>query len=170
MKKLILTLSLAAIAVAPLALRAEDPKPEPPKREGGGPGRPGGPGGPGGGGRMNPEERLKRMTETLGLSQEQQDKVKAVMEENRGKFEEIRALPEDQRRDKMRELFAAQQEKINAILTPEQQEKYKAEMEKRRQQGGGPGGPGGPGGRRGEGGPKADGEKKPEGGKPDDKK
>jgi Spy/CpxP family protein refolding chaperone len=46
----------------------------------------------------------------------------------------------------MKELFKSQMEEISAILTPEQKEKQKAEMEKRR----GPGGPRG-GGKPGEG-------------------
>src|SRR4051794_12678063 len=119
MKKFILTLSLAALTAAPLTVRAEDPKPERPKREGGAGGGPGG-------GRFNPEERLKRMTEQLTLTQEQQDKVKKIMEDGREEMGKIRDLPEDQRRDKFREFMQGQNEKIMAVLTPEQQEKYKA--------------------------------------------
>ncbi len=153
MKKLILTLTLAASIAAPLTLTAQDAKPERPKREGG-------PAGQGGqGGRMNPEERLKKMTEMLTLTQEQQDKVKTIMESGREEMGKLRDLPEDQRREKFGEFMKAQNEKIMAVLTPEQQEKYKAAMAERMKQGGGPGGP------RGEGG------KKPEGGaKPEEKK
>lgn len=171
MKNLILTLTLAASIAAPLSLNAQEPKPERPKqgREGGpGEGRPGGPGG-GGGQRVSPEERLKRLTEALTLTQEQQDKVKKIFEEGREEFGKLRDVPEDQRREKGRELFEKQNEKIMGVLTPEQQGKYK-EIQERMRQGGRPGGPGGPGGPRGEGG-KGDGGKRPDGGaKPEEKK
>jgi Spy/CpxP family protein refolding chaperone len=159
MKNLILTLTVAALAVAPITLRAEDPKPERPKREGGA----GGPGGPSGG-RMNPEERLKKMTEMLTLTQEQQDKVKAIMESGREEFGKLKDLPEDQRREKMREAFQQQNEKILAVLTPEQQEKYKTAMAERMKQGGDrkPGEGRKPGDRKPEGGPKPEGGAKPE--------
>jgi Spy/CpxP family protein refolding chaperone len=125
MKKLILTLSLAALVAAPLTVRAEDQKPE---RKG--------PNGQGGsGGRFSPEERLKRMTDLLGLNQEQQDKIKKIMEDARPQFEALKDTPQEERRNKARELFQAQQDKINEVLTPEQKEKWKAEMEKRMKEG-----------------------------------
>ena len=71
MKHITLTLSIAATALLTLptlSLAADEKKPE--GR------RPGGAGGPGG--RFSPEDRLKRMTETLGLTQDQQDKIKAI--------------------------------------------------------------------------------------------
>ena len=127
MKHLNLTLSIAATALLtlPTLSLAADEKPEG-KR-------------PGGGQRSTPEERLKKMTETLGLSQEQQDKVKAIQEKNAPAMKEIFAkgrenLTEEDK-TKMKELFKTQTEEINAILTPEQKEKYKAEMEKRREGG-----------------------------------
>lgn len=130
MKHLNLTLSIAATALLtlPTLSLAADEKPEG-KR----------PGGAGGGQRSTPEERLKKMTETLGLSQEQQDKVKAIQEKNAPAMKELFAkgrenLTEEDK-TKMKELFKTQTEEINAILTPEQKEKYKAEMEKRREGG-----------------------------------
>src|SRR4029077_4704981 len=93
-----------------------------------------------GGGRANPEERVKKMTETLGLTQEQQDKIKAIFESGREEFGKLKDVPEDQRREKMREAFKAQNDKVLAVLTPEQQEKYKAAMAERMKQGGGSGG------------------------------
>ena len=85
---------------------------------------------------MDPAERLKKMTEELGLTQEQQDKIKAIYEKNAPQFKDLMAkgrenLSEDDK-TKMRELFKTQTEEIAAVLTPEQKEKYKAAMEKRR--------------------------------------
>jgi Spy/CpxP family protein refolding chaperone len=82
--------------------------------------------------RATPEERLKRMTETLSLTQDQQDKIKAIFEKNKTKLEEARTAPEDQRREKMRDAMKSQQEEIAAVLTQEQKDKQKADMEKRR--------------------------------------
>ena len=147
MKHITLTLSVAtALLTLPTVSFAADEK----KPEGK---RPGGAGGPGA--RVSPEERLKKMTETLGLSQEQQDKVKAIQEKNAPAMKELMAkgrenLTEEDK-TKMKELMKTQMEAINAVLTPEQQEKQKAEMAKR----------GGPGGPRGE---RKPGDKKPEGG------
>ena len=147
MKHITLTLSIAATALLslPTLSFAADEKPEGK--------RPGGAGGPGGA-RVSPEERLKKMTELLGLSQEQQDKIKAIQEKNAPAMKELMAkgrenLTEEDK-TKMKELFKAQMEATNEVLTAEQKEKWKAEMEKR----------GGPGGRR----PGSDkpGEKKPE--------
>lgn len=96
-----------------------------------------------GGARLTPEARLKQMTETLGLTQEQQDKIKAILEKNAAAMKELTAKGyqnlTDEDKTKMREMMKAQTEAIDAVLTPEQKEKQKAEMAKRR----GAGRPGG---------------------------
>jgi Spy/CpxP family protein refolding chaperone len=124
MKHITLTLSIAATALLtiPSLSLAADEKPATPRQ------------------RMSPEERLKKMTETLGLSQEQQDKIKAIFEKNAPAMKEIFAKGRenltDQDKTRMRELVKSQTEEIAAVLTPEQKEKFKAEMEKRRGAGG----------------------------------
>jgi Spy/CpxP family protein refolding chaperone len=128
MKHLTLTLSVAAAALFTLptsSFAADEKKPE--GRRAGGPG-----------GRISPEERLKKMTEQLGLSQEQQDKIKAIFEGGREEMAKLKDTPEDQRRAKFGEFMKAQSEKVLAVLTPEQQEKYKAAMAERLKNGGGP--------------------------------
>jgi len=142
MKTFTLTLGIATAAlltIPSLSLGEDKPAGERGRR-------PGGAGGPGG--RVGPEERLKHMTETLGLSAEQQEKVKAIQEKNAPKMKEIFAKGRenitDEDKAKMRELFKSQMEEISAVLTPEQKEKMKAEMAKR----GAEGRPGGPRGER----------------------
>ena len=133
MKHFTLTLSVAAAALLTLptsSFAADEKKPE--GR------RPGGPGGAAG--RVSPEERLKKMTELLGLSHEQQDKIKAIQEKNAPAMKELFAkgrenLSEDDK-TKMRELFKAQMEETSAVLTAEQKEKWKTEMANRRPEGG----------------------------------
>jgi Spy/CpxP family protein refolding chaperone len=83
------------------------------------------------GGRMTPEARLKSMTESLALTQEQQTKIKAILEANQAKFTALRDLPQDERRTKMRDLTQAQNDEIDKVLTAEQKEKAKAERAKR---------------------------------------
>lgn len=135
MKKLLplLILTAAGLLAVPGATQAEEPKPGAAAGEK----RPGGPGGE----RMNPEARLKMMTEKLGLSEEQQGKVKAIQEKNAPKMKELMGKGRDnlteEDKTKMREAMKAQMEEIAAVLTPEQKEKMK-EMR----------GPGGPGGER----------------------
>ena len=82
------------------------------------------------------------LTASLGLNQEQQDKVKKIMDESRPELEKVRSLPQDERRAKFREITQAQNDKIAAVLTPEQKEKFKTAMANRGQgrAGGGAGG------------------------------
>ncbi len=141
--------SIKSIALAATALlfttqltQAED------KPEGGRP-----PGGPGGGRFGSPEDRLKMMTEKLGLNQEQQDKIKAIMGKNADAMKALREkgrenLTEEDK-TKMREMMKTQMEEINAVLTEEQKTKMKEAFQRR----------GGPGG-----------DKKPEDGKAEEKK
>jgi Spy/CpxP family protein refolding chaperone len=131
----ILSLAVAGLCTVPSLVRAEDAVP--PKPPGGteAPKPPGdksegkGERGPGGGGRMSPEERLKAMTEKLNLSQDQQDKIKAIQEKNAPQFKELMAKGRENLSDadktKLRELMKSQFEEIGAVLTPEQKEKMK---------------------------------------------
>lgn len=131
MKKLLplLILTATGLLAMPTASRAEDAKPGGEKR------------GPAGGARMNPQERLKMMTEKLSLTEEQQGKVKAIFEKTAPQMRELMAKGRENLSDddkaKMRELMKTQMEEIGAVLTPEQKEKWKEAR-----------GPGGRGGER----------------------
>lgn len=134
----ITSLLSAVLLLAVTGLRAEDPKPagDPPKAPEGRPER--GPGGP----QMTPEERVKIMTEKLGLSEEQQTKIKAIYAKNDELFKAFRGkdrpnLNEEERR-KRGEAMKAQGEEINAVLTEEQKAKLKEMRGKGRGQGRGP--------------------------------
>ena len=134
-KLTLLTLATAGLLAAPSSIRAEDPVPPvPPVNPPAGapaaakPER--GPGGPRG-------DRLEMMKEKLGLTPEQVEKIKPLLEKDR---EKLLALREDttasreQKGEKMREILKASMEAIKPILTPEQVEKWKAEMEKRKEE------------------------------------
>jgi len=136
----VLSLAVAGLCAGPSLLRADDAA-VPPKPPGGDkapadaskapnatPGR--------GGARMTPEERLKRLTEELGLSQEQQDKIKAIYEKDAPQMKELMAKGRENLTDddktKFRELIKNQMGEIVAVLTPDQKAKFQEMMEKRR--------------------------------------
>lgn len=115
MKKLLLTLPLAVVALLSISssVIAQDDKPK----------------APGGPGRVDPAERLKMMSEKLGLNDEQQAKVKDLLAKSGDKMKALRedkALSQEDRRAKMQEIRKDEMEQMRTILTPEQQEKFKA--------------------------------------------
>ncbi len=135
-----LALLTAGAALTALPLLAQDTPPAPPPA-GQTQGPP--PGGPGGRGGMNPERRLQMMKEQLGLSDDQTKQIKAIMDEDRGKMEGVRAdtsLSQDDARAKMMEINKDQNSRIRALLTADQQTKFDEMMQRQRR---GPGGPGG---------------------------
>jgi Spy/CpxP family protein refolding chaperone len=145
----ILSLTIAGLCAVPFQIRAADEIPPTPPGGASAPPATGekiaakpnaerrGPGGPGGpGARMNPEERLKRMTEELSLTQEQQDKIKAIYEKDGPQLRELMAKGRENLseadKEKVKELLKTQMEEVTAVLTPEQKEKFRTAMERRR--------------------------------------
>ena len=119
MKQFTLTLSfaVAALFAVPSTTFAQD------KSTGDQPQR------PEGARRMDPEARLKFMTEKLALDADQQAKIKAIFEKNGPKMKELMAKGRENLTDAdktaLRDLMKSQTEEINAVLTPAQQEKMK---------------------------------------------
>jgi len=78
---------------------------------------------------MDPQARLKFLTEKLGLDADQQSKIKAIFEKNAPKFKELmskgRENLTDAEKTALRDLMKSQAEEVNAVLTPAQQEKMK---------------------------------------------
>jgi len=78
------------------------------------------------------EQQMERMTTTLTLTDEQKPKVKAVLEGQQKKMQEIRdESDQDTRRTKMQDLRKETETKMKGILTDEQLKKYQ-EMSQRR--------------------------------------
>ncbi len=75
------------------------------------------------------DERLNRLTASLSLSTEQQARVKSIMESHLPEFRDLMAKGRDKSSDadkeKLRELMNKQFVEIAAVLTPEQQSKFK---------------------------------------------
>jgi len=79
--------------------------------------------------RMDPSKHLARMTTCMGLSAEQQAKIKPILEQNYTQKQAVHAdktLTREQRRAKMQELRGLLHEKIKPLLTPEQLKKFDA--------------------------------------------
>ena len=110
-KSIVAALTLGAVIAFSPAAQAQDKK-EAPKGKGNGP---------------SLEERVKQMTETLKLTDEQKPKVEAILKEQGEKMSALRAdqnTPQDERRTKMMEITKATGEKMKAVLTKEQGEQY----------------------------------------------
>jgi Spy/CpxP family protein refolding chaperone len=109
--------ALSALMAAPL-LRADDTPPTPPPahKEGRG-------------------DRLKELAERLNLTDDQKAKIKPILQDEMKALKALReddTLDKDAKREKMMEIRKAHAAQILAILTPEQQAKFKAMQERRK--------------------------------------
>ena len=132
----------AAIVVSSAAAQDTPPPPMQERPQG----APQGPGGPGRGGMMDPERATQMMKDRLGLSDAQATQVKAVFEDQRTKAQALQADQSGDReamRAKMMEIRKSSDERIAAILTPDQKAKWDAMRAEQQQRGPGRG-PGGP--------------------------
>jgi Spy/CpxP family protein refolding chaperone len=85
--------------------------------------------------RQTAEERFKKLATDLNLTQEQQDKLKPVLQAQAKKARELRqdtSLSAEDRRAKGRTLREDTAKQVKAILTPEQWEKYQKLQQERR--------------------------------------
>jgi protein CpxP len=102
----------------------------------------------GGGQRRSPEERAKQLQTQLSLTDDQTAKVTAIFTAQNAKRDSIRTASNGDRdamMSAMRPLMQATNDKIKAILTPDQATAYQKIMDEQRarmQQGGGGGGGG----------------------------
>jgi Spy/CpxP family protein refolding chaperone len=86
-------------------------------------------------GRMTPEDQLARMNKQLQLTDEQQAKIKPILEEQHKQMMDLRqdtSMSREDRIAKFREVRQQSLEKIKPILTPEQQKKWQEIQEQRR--------------------------------------
>ncbi len=92
-------------------------------------------------GPMTPEDQLARMTKQLKLTDEQQEKIKPILEEQHQKMMDMRqdtSMSREDRFAKFREVRQESLEKIKPILTSEQQKKWEEIQQKRRERRRGP--------------------------------
>ena len=87
------------------------------------------------------DQRLQRMTQALNLTEDQQAKIKPILENETTQMQSLRsdtALSQEDRLAKMKQIRENTSSQINPILTPDQQKQY-AEMMSRMGRGRGPG-------------------------------
>ena len=95
-------------------------------------------GGPGGQrGAMTPERRVTMLQKQLTLTPDQTSQVRSIFEESQSKMTALRSntsiSPED-RRSQMTAMRQAENEKVVALLTPDQKTQYQAMEARRREQ------------------------------------
>ena len=84
---------------------------------------------------MHPGQRLERLSKELKLTDEQKDQLKPILEDEQKQFEAMRnddTLTREDRWSKMQEIRQSSQERMNSVLTPDQQAKLKKMHENRR--------------------------------------
>jgi len=124
---LVCGLSVAAVGAA----FAQDQAPPPPP-----PGQTGPP--PGGGMRgrmMDPGARADMLKKNLNLTDDQTSQVKSILQDSQTKMEALRSnssLSQDDRRSQMMSIRKGENDKIEALLTPDQKTKYAAMEEQMR--------------------------------------
>ena len=118
-KLLLSVIALAAFAAAPV-LRAEDDKPAPAAA---GASEHKGPHG----------DRLKALTEQLGLTDAQVAQIHPILQDEKAALKALEAEPaSDAKKAKAKEIRESHKAQILAILTPEQQAKFKEGHDKRK--------------------------------------
>jgi Spy/CpxP family protein refolding chaperone len=79
---------------------------------------------------MSPEQRLQRMTKALNLTDDQQQKIKPILESESQQMQTLRqdtSMSQQDKWGKMEQIRQTSTSQITPILTPDQQKKY-AEM------------------------------------------
>lgn len=131
-RKYLLAVCALAIGCSAPLIRAEQDTPPPPKQ------------GPGG-----QIERILKLKEKLGLTEDQTARIKQIAEDTRAAMKALHEKEGDResKKGEVRKIMEGAKAKIDAVLTAEQKAKLE-EMRKNRPEGEGPGGP------KGEKGPK----------------
>lgn len=86
----------------------------------------------------SPEQRLQNMTKTLNLSDEQQQKIKPLLDSESQQMQSLRSdttMSQQDRRSKMMDIRQKTDDQIKGVLNPDQQQKWQ-EMQNRHMQGG----------------------------------
>ena len=74
------------------------------------------------------EQHLQMLSEKLNLTDDQKAKLKPILQDEMQQMKAVRedsSLSEDQKRAKMKSIHESLHDQINAVLTPEQQAKFK---------------------------------------------
>jgi Spy/CpxP family protein refolding chaperone len=93
----------------------------------------GGMGGHHRGGMMDPDQRLAHMTKRYKLTADQQSQIKPILQDEQQQMQSMRSDTTSSREDKMAKMKStheASTQKIEAVLTDEQKQKFEADQQK----------------------------------------
>jgi Spy/CpxP family protein refolding chaperone len=93
----------------------------------------GGMGGHHGGHMMDPDQRLAKMTKRYKLTADQQSQIKPILQDEQQQMQSMRSDTTSSREDKhakMQSMHQASTQKIEAVLTDEQRQKFDADQQK----------------------------------------
>ena len=87
----------------------------------------------GGGNMMDPDQRLAHMTKRYKLTADQQSQIKPILQDEQQQMEAMHSdtsTSRDDKRAKMQSMHQASTQKIEAVLTDEQKQKFEADQQK----------------------------------------
>ena len=87
----------------------------------------------GGRGMMDPDQRLAHMTKRYKLTADQQNQIKPILQDEQQQMQSMRSDTTSSREDKMAKMKStheASNQKIEAVLTDEQKQKFEADQQK----------------------------------------
>jgi periplasmic protein CpxP/Spy len=82
------------------------------------------------------DDQVKRMTKQLSLNDDQQQKLKPILEDQRQQMQQLRndsSLSQDEKFSKMRDVHEKASTQIKALLNQDQQKKFDEIQQKRRE-------------------------------------
>lgn len=86
--------------------------------------------------KRTPQQRVERMARALNLSDDQKSRIVAILQDAKNQMQSQRgdkSLTREQKQERRRAMRAQIQDRINAVLTPQQRDKM-AQMQERRRQ------------------------------------
>jgi Spy/CpxP family protein refolding chaperone len=84
-------------------------------------------------GMMDPDKRLAHMTKRYNLTSDQQSQIKPILQDEQQQMQSMRGDTSTSRQDKwakMKSMHDATNQKIEAVLTDEQKQKFEADQQK----------------------------------------
>jgi protein CpxP len=135
MKRQLCTLVLTGLLATGVMLAQEPgsaPEQGAPQAEGGGMGGHGGHGGH----HMDPDKMLAHMTKRYNLTSDQQSQIKPILQDEQQQMQAMHSDTTSSREDKMakmQSMHQADQQKIEAVLTDQQKQKFEADQQKMQQ-------------------------------------
>jgi Spy/CpxP family protein refolding chaperone len=96
----------------------------------------GGMGGMHGGHHMDPDQMLAHMTKRYNLTTDQQSQIKPILQDQQQQMQSLRSDTASSREDKMakmQSIHEASTQKIEAVLTDQQKQKFEADQQKMQQ-------------------------------------